>query len=35
VNNIIKQDHGTVKKRTWLAKGWDSFATALAEVARD
>ena len=28
LNNIIEQDHRTVKKRTWLAKGYGSFATA-------
>jgi transposase-like protein len=24
----VEQDHRTVKKRTWLAKGYGSFATA-------
>jgi len=28
LNNIIEQDHRTVKKRTWLAKGYASFPTA-------
>lgn len=28
LNNIIEQDHRTVKKRTWLAKGYGSFVTA-------
>ena len=28
LNNIIEQDHRTLKKRTWLAKGYGSFATA-------
>ena len=28
LSNIIEQDHRTVKKRTWLAKGYGSFATA-------
>jgi transposase, IS6 family len=28
LNNIIEQDHRMVKKRTWLAKGYGSFATA-------
>ena len=28
LNNIIEQDHRTVKKRTWLAKGYGSFPTA-------
>jgi IS6 family transposase len=28
LNNIVEQDHRTVKKRTWLAKGYGSFATA-------
>ena len=25
LNNVIEQDHRTVKKRTWLAKGYGSF----------
>src|SRR5215469_15256104 len=29
VNNVVEQDHRTVKKRTWLAKGYGSFLTAL------
>src|ERR1700740_2056610 len=28
LNNVIEQDHRTVKKRTWLAKGYGSFQTA-------
>lgn|ERR1700735_5057049 len=28
LDNIIEQDHRTVKKRTWLAKGYGSFPTA-------
>jgi transposase, IS6 family len=28
VNNVVEQDHRTVKKRTWLAKGYGSFLTA-------
>jgi transposase, IS6 family len=28
LNNIVEQDHRTVKKRTWLAKGHGSFPTA-------
>src|SRR4051812_11054163 len=28
LNNILEQDHRTVKKRTWLAKGYGSFASA-------
>ena len=28
LNNVIEQDHRTVKKRTWLAKGYGSFPTA-------
>ena len=28
LNNIIEQDHRTVKKRTWLAKGYGSFQSA-------
>jgi transposase-like protein len=28
LNNFIEQDHRTVKKRTWLAKGYGSFPTA-------
>jgi transposase-like protein len=28
LNNVIEQDHRTVKKRVWLAKGYGSFATA-------
>jgi transposase-like protein len=28
LNNVMEQDHRTVKKRTWLAKGYGSFPTA-------
>jgi len=28
LNNVVEQDHRTVKKRTWLAKGYGSFSTA-------
>ena len=28
LNNIVEQDHRTVKKRVWLAKGYGSFQTA-------
>ena len=28
LNNVIEQDHRTVKQRTWLAKGYGSFASA-------
>src|SRR5687767_6902566 len=28
LNNIVEQDHRTVKKRVWLAKGYGSFRTA-------
>ena len=28
LNNVVEQDHRTVKKRTWLAKGYGSFVTA-------
>ena len=28
MNNVVEQDHRTVKKRVWLAKGYGSFATA-------
>ena len=28
LNNVIEQDHRTVKKRVWLAKGYGSFLTA-------
>jgi transposase, IS6 family len=28
LNNVIEQDHRTVKKRTWLAKGYGSFQSA-------
>jgi transposase-like protein len=28
LNNIVEQDHRTVKKRVWLAKGYGSFRSA-------
>ena len=28
LNNVVEQDHRTVKKRVWLAKGYGSFSTA-------
>src|SRR5258708_38674182 len=28
LNNVIEQDHRTVKERTWLAKGYGSFQGA-------
>ena len=28
LNNVIEQDHRTVKKRVWLAKGYGSFPSA-------
>ena len=28
LNNIVEQDHRTVKKRVWLAKGYGSFPSA-------
>ena len=28
LNNVVEQDHRTVKKRTWLAKGYGSFRSA-------
>src|SRR3984885_13451840 len=28
LNNVIEQDHRTVKKRTWLAKGYNTFQSA-------
>jgi IS6 family transposase len=28
LNNVVGQDHRTVKKRMWLAKGYGSFLTA-------
>ena len=28
LNNVVEQDHRSVKKRTWLAKGYGSFLTA-------
>src|SRR5512132_4233499 len=28
LNNVVEQDHRTVKKRAWLAKGYGSFLTA-------
>ena len=28
LNNIVEQDHRSIKKRTWLAKGYGSFQSA-------
>ena len=28
LNNVVEQDHRTVKKRVWLAKGYGSFSSA-------
>jgi transposase, IS6 family len=28
LNNIVEQDHRSVKKRTWLAEGYGSFQSA-------
>jgi IS6 family transposase len=28
LNNVIEQDHRSVKKRVWLAKGYGSFQSA-------
>jgi transposase, IS6 family len=28
LNNVIEQDHRLVKKRTWLAKGYNTFRSA-------
>jgi transposase-like protein len=28
LNNVVEQDHRTVKKRVWLAKGYGSFHSA-------
>jgi len=33
LNNVIEQDHRTVKKRTWLAKGYGSFQSAWRTLA--
>jgi IS6 family transposase len=35
LNNAIEQDHRTVKKRVWLAKGYGSFSKCLADAARN
>ena len=32
LNNVIEQDHRTVKKRVWLAKGYGSFQSAWRTV---
>jgi IS6 family transposase len=34
LNNIIEQDHRTVKKRVWLAKGYGSFQSAWRTLRR-
>ena len=28
LNNVVEQDHRTVKRQTWLAKGYGAFSTA-------
>ena len=33
LNNIIEQDHRSVKKRVWLAKGYGSFSERVADPA--
>ena len=33
LNNVIEQDHRTVKKRTWLAKGYNTFHSAWRTLA--
>ena len=33
LNNVIEQDHRTVKKRTWLAKGYKTFQSAWRTLA--
>jgi hypothetical protein len=35
LNNVVEQEHRTVKQRTWLAKGYGSFPTAWRTFARD
>jgi len=30
LNNIVEQDHRTVKKRVWLARGYGSFQRGLS-----
>ncbi len=35
LNNVVEQDHRTVKKRTWLAKGYGSLITAWRTFAGD
>ena len=34
LNNVVEQDHRTVKRRTWLAKGYGSFSTAWRTLQR-
>jgi transposase, IS6 family len=34
LNNLIEQDHRTVKKRVWLAKGYGSFHSAWRTIRR-
>ena len=34
LNSVVEQDHRTVKKRTWLAKGYGSFY-GMADLARN
>ena len=35
LNNIVEQDHRTVKKRVWLAKGYGSFQRARGGRCRE
>jgi len=35
LNNVVEQDHRTVKKRTWLAKGYGLILHSVADVARN
>ena len=34
LNNVVEQDHRNVKRRTWLAKGYGSLATAWRTLRR-
>ena len=35
LNDVVEQDHRTVKKRTWLAKGYGSLPTAWRTLQRN
>jgi transposase-like protein len=35
LNNVIEQDHRTIKKRAWLAKGYGSFQSAWRTLQGD